>query len=126
MRRMHICEERSSGIDKVVHEAEVFQLPAPNFQATHLRTVATIYGPKPFESMDRDDRVRACYQHAALRHVMGEQMTNPTLRQRFRLPDAKSSIASQIISATIDAGLIKLDETVGSSRKFARYLPFWA
>ena len=28
MRRMHICEEKSSGIDRVVHTAEVYQLPA--------------------------------------------------------------------------------------------------
>jgi ATP-dependent DNA helicase RecG len=32
MRRMNICEEKSSGIDRVVHEAEVFQLPAPDFR----------------------------------------------------------------------------------------------
>jgi ATP-dependent DNA helicase RecG len=31
-----------------------------------------------------------------------------------------------VISATIDANLVKPDEKVGSSRKFARYLPFWA
>ena len=31
MRRVNVCEERGSGIDKVVHWSEVFQLPAPNF-----------------------------------------------------------------------------------------------
>lgn len=29
-------------------------------------------------------------------------------------------------SATIEAGLIKPDQSIGGSRKFARYLPFWA
>ena len=38
----------------------------------------------------------------------------------------KSAIISQIIAATTEAGLIKPDEEVGTSRKFARYLPFWA
>ena len=33
---------------------------------------------------------------------------------------------SQIISATQDGGLIKADEQAGGSRKFARYVPFWA
>jgi predicted HTH transcriptional regulator len=33
MRRMGICEEKSSGIDRVVQAAEVYQLPAPNFHA---------------------------------------------------------------------------------------------
>jgi predicted HTH transcriptional regulator len=126
MRRMGICEEKSSGIDRVIHEAEAFQLPAPDFRASHLRTVVTIFGPKDFEAMDRDDRIRACYQHCTLKWVMGERMTNQSLRDRFKLPEAKSAIISQIIGASIEAGAIKADERVGSSRKYARYLPFWA
>lgn len=126
MRRMRICEEKSSGIDKVVNAAEVYQLPAPDFRVSHRRTLVTIYGPKNFEDMDRDDRVRACYQHCALKWVMSGRMTNQSLRERFHLPEGKSAIVSQVIAATIEAGLIKPDETVGTSRKFARYLPFWA
>lgn len=126
MRRMNICEEKSSGIDRVVQAAEVYQLSAPDFRAGHHRTVVTIYGPKPFEEMDRNDRVRACYQHCALRWVMSERMTNQSLRERFHLAEDKAAIASQVIAATIEAGFIKADESVGGSRKFARYLPFWA
>jgi len=126
MRRMGICEEKSSGIDRVVNAAEVFQLPAPDFRAGHRRTVVSIYGPRPFEDMNREDRVRACYQHCALKWVMSERMTNQSLRERFHLPESKAAIASQVIAATIESGLIKPDEQVGASRKFARYLPFWA
>ncbi len=126
MRRMHICEEKSSGIDRVVRAAEVYQLPAPDFRAGHRRTVVTIYGSKPFDEMDRNDRVRACYQHCVLRWVMSERMTNQSLRERFHLGEDKATIASQIITATIEAGQIKPDESVGRSRKFARYLPNWA
>lgn len=126
MRRMHICEEKSSGIDRVVQEAELFQLPAPNFRVGHRRTIVTIYGPRAFERMSREDRVRACYQHSALKWVMSEHMTNHSLRTRFHLPESKSAIISQVIAATIESGLIKPDEAVGRSRKFARYLPFWA
>lgn len=126
MRRMHICEEKSSGIDLVVQTAEVYQLPAPVFRVGLRRTIVTIFGPRPFEEMDRDDRVRACYQHCALKWVMSERMTNQTLRERFHLPEAKVASISQVISATLEAKLIKLDEKAGGSRKFARYLPFWA
>jgi predicted HTH transcriptional regulator len=126
MRRMGVCEEKSSGIDKVVNAAEVFQLPAPDFRAGHRRTSVTIFGPREFEAMDRDDRIRACYQHCALKWVTSARMTNLTLRRRFNLPERKSATVSQIIAATIDAKLIKPDEKVGSSRRFARYLPFWA
>jgi len=126
MRRMGICEEKSSGIDKVIHAVEMYQLPAPDFRAGHRRTIVTIFGPKDFEDMDRDDRIRACYQHCALKWVMSERMTNQSLRERFHLPESKSAIISQIIAASIEMGAIKPDEKVGASRKFARYLPFWA
>jgi predicted HTH transcriptional regulator len=126
MRRMGICEEKSSGIDRVVQAAEAFQLPAPDFHTGFRRTTVTIYGPRQFEEMDRNDRVRACYQHCALKWVMSERMTNQSLRERFHLGEEKAAIASQVIAATIEAGLIKPDQSVGGSRKFARYLPFWA
>ncbi|GAT32472.1 predicted transcriptional regulator [Terrimicrobium sacchariphilum] len=126
MRRMHICEEKSSGIDRVVQTAEVYQLPAPVFRADFRRTNVVIFGPRSFEEMDRDDRVRACYQHCSLKWVMSEHMTNQTLRERFSLPEAKAATVSQVLSAALEAGVIKLDETSKGSRKFARYLPFWA
>jgi len=126
MRRMGICEEKSSGIDKVVTTIEMYQLPAPAFTVSHQRTVVIICGSRPFDEMLRDARIRACYQHAALKYVMSEPMTNRSLRERFGLPETKSASVSQVISATIDEKLIKPDETAGDSRRMARYLPFWA
>ncbi len=126
MRRMSICEERGSGIDRVVQEAEISQLPPPRFQTDLQRTTVTVYGPQPFDTMDREDRIRACYQHCALKWVLNERMTNQTLRERFGLAEGRAAIASQVISASIDAGMIKPDDSVGASRKYARYLPFWA
>lgn len=126
MRRLGICEEKSSGIDRVVEAAELYQLPAPDFHGGYQRTFVKLFGPRPFDQMDRNDRVRACYQHCALRWVMRERMTNQSLRYRFHLGEDKATITSQVIAATIDAGLIKPDASVGGSRKFARYLPFWA
>ena len=76
--------------------------------------------------MDREARIRACSQHCVLRYVMREAMTNQTLRKRFHLPENKSATVSQVIAAAIEAGHIKLDEQAGTSRKLARYLPFWA
>ena len=126
MRRMSICEEKSSGIDRVVAQAEIYQLPAPEFRVAHNRTVVIVHGPRPFSDMDRNDRIRACYQHCVLRYVMSERMTNQSLRERFGLSEGQSATASQIINATIEAGLIKSDEAVGGSKKYARYLPSWA
>lgn len=94
MRRMGICEEKSSGIDRVVHEAEFYQLPAPDFRVGHRRTIVIIFGPRTFDQMDRVDRVRACYQHCALKWVMSERMTNQSLRERFHLPENKAAVTS--------------------------------
>ena len=126
MRRVNICEERGSGIDRVIFEAEYHQLPPPRFVSDTTRTTVTVYGPEPFESMDREDRIRACYQHCALKWVLNQRMTNQTLRAWFGLAESRAAVASQIIGATIEVGMIKPDDTVGASRKFARYLPFWA
>jgi len=57
---------------------------------------------------------------------MSERMTNQSLRKRFHLSESKAAITSQVIAATIETGMIKPDETVGDSRKFAGYLPFGA
>lgn len=126
MRRFGICEEKSSGIDQVVEAAEIHQLPAPLFLSEYNRTIVVVFGPRSFKKMDRSDRIRACYQHCVLQYVLRRQMSNQTLRERFRLSEGSSNTVSQIITGAIDAGLIKLDPTAASSRKYARYLPVWA
>jgi ATP-dependent DNA helicase RecG len=126
MRRLRICEEKSSGIDKVIQAAEIFQLPAPDFRVNQERTVVTLFGPKDFDDMDREERIRACYQHCALKFVMSERMTNQSLRERFNLPESKATSVSQVIALATQSEMIRLDEKVGASRKFARYVPFWA
>lgn len=126
MRRMGICEEKGSGIDKVVDAAEMFQLPAPDFRAGALRTTVVLFAHQEFGDMSRADRIRACYQHCCLRYVTNRRMSNQSLRERFRLGESSSATVSLIIGATKDVGLIKLDNTETNSTRYARYLPFWA
>lgn len=126
MRRFGICEEKSSGIDRVVETAELLQLPAPDFLVEHQRTVVVIYGPRTFRDMDRSDRVRACYQHCVLQWVLRKKMTNQSLRERFGLSERSGNTISQIISAAVEQGLVKVDPGAPESRKYARYIPKWA
>jgi ATP-dependent DNA helicase RecG len=126
MRRMSICEERSSGVDRIIAAVELYQLPAPHFTTGYRRTLAKIYAAKAFEDMDRDDRIRACYQHCALKHVLAGHMTNQSLRERFGLDASKQALITQVIAAALSTGLIKPDEKVRDSRRYARYIPFWA
>lgn len=125
MRRVGVCEERGSGVDKVVFQTELYQLPAPIFESTDEHTRAVLFAHREFKDMDKDDRVRACYLHACLRYVQRDFMTNTTLRERFGIEDKNSAMASRIIKDTITAGLIRChDETVGSRAR--KYLPWWA
>jgi len=126
MRRLNICEERGSGIDKVIRSIELFQLPAPDFRVSDTHTVAVLYAHKTLRQMDRQDRVRACYQHAALRFVSNDVMTNSSLRDRFGIEQQNYSMASRIIAETVEEGLIRRFDPDSRSKKHARYVPFWA
>ena len=123
MRRMNICEERGSGIKKVIAAVEEYQLPAPDFRTTPQHTVAVLFAPRAFADMDRQERIRACYQHTCLWYVSGKQMTNASLRARLGLEQERYVLATRVIRDTLDAGLIR---QAGGSRKDARYVPFWA
>ena len=125
MRRVGICEERGSGVDKVVFQTEYYQLPAPSFEAPEGSTRAVLFAHKVLNDMDQDDRVRACYLHACLRFVERDPMTNGSLRERFGIEEKNAAIASRIIRDTVEAKMIKpYDPDQG--KKYAKYLPFWA
>lgn len=129
MRRMKICEEAGTGIDKVIEAVEAFQLPAPDFTAITTTqpgfTKATLFAPRKLNDMDSNERIRACYQHACLCLVTGSRMTNSSMRQRFGIEERNAAKASRIIAEALDANLIKpFDPEQG--KKYASYLPFWA
>lgn len=128
MRRFDICEERGSGIDKVVAEIERFQLPAPVFEVPPGATRAILFGRKPLTEMDRSERVHACYLHACLKHVSGESLTNASLRKRFAIKAATSasatSTASRYIREAVAANVIKPVDLQAGRRRM-RYVPFW-
>ena len=125
MRRFRICEERGSGIDKVIAQVEMFQLPAPIFEVPEGFTRVILFAHRPLNEMDKTDRVRACYLHACLRYVQRDFMTNTTLRKRFGIEPKNSAMASRIIRDTLQSGLIRChDESVGA--KARKYLPWWA
>lgn len=125
MRRIGVCEERGSGIDKVVSQTEFYQLPAPLFEVSGDNTRAVLFSHRPLTRMDRDDRIRVCYQHACLKWVGRDFMTNASLRERFGIEKENISMASRYIREAVDANAIKpQDET--APPKIRKYIPFWA
>ena len=126
MRRMKICEEKGSGIDKVIFECELYQLPAPYFISTDVHTKVILYAYKQLRDMDRGDKIRAIYQHACLKWVSNDFMTNQTLRERFRIEQKNYSMASRLIKEGLLEGVIKEADMDSKSKKYAKYLPYWA
>jgi predicted HTH transcriptional regulator len=103
---------------------------APSFRNRRLfaekRTRVTLYSYKPLNDLDKKEKIRACYQHACLKYVSNEKMTNQSLRERFKIDDHNYSIASRIIRDALEEKMIKEDDPENKSRKYACYIPFWA
>lgn len=124
MRRMKMCEEQGSGLDKVVDVVEMFQLPPPLFRAEENSMQVVLYAPRSFADMTQDERVRACYFHAVLKFLSGDKMKNASLCVRLGIDNKKNAAqASAVINKTLEAGLIKVADP---EHPRAGYVPHWA
>jgi predicted HTH transcriptional regulator len=125
MRRANLCEERGSGWDKIASQCEVSQLPAPKIVIYENHTRVILFSRITFGNLTNEEKLWSCYMHACLKQVNGEQMTNATLRERFRVPESNKSAISRLIASAIQEKLIKaLDPDAGP--KYRSYVPFWA
>jgi predicted HTH transcriptional regulator len=123
MRRMKMCEEQGSGLDKVVEQCEVYQLPAPWFRSDDNTTQAVLYGPRSFADMTSDERVRACYFHSVLKFLSGDKMRNASLCARLGIDPKNAAQASVVIGMTLKAKLIR---PADPDHPRAGYVPHWA
>ena len=95
------------------------------FSKDDLFTKGIMYAPMTLRQMDKKDKRRACYQHCCLQYLSGQKKTNESFRGRLNISNENYSMASRIIADTISVGYIKPDEAA-SSKKYAKYVPFWA
>lgn len=126
MRRMRFCEEKGSGLDKVIFYNELYQLPPIQVKVQEHRTTVSLFSYRGLKKLDKKEKIRACYQHACLKYVSNEKMSNESLRDRFNIEAKNAAIASRIIKETFESGLIKDDDPESNSRKHRSYVPFWA
>ncbi len=126
MRRMGICEERGSGIDKVVSMTEIYQLPAPEFAKPLESTKATLFCKRLFKDMSKKDQIRACYFNACLKWVSGEFMTNLSIRERFGIKEENKATASRLIKDAVADGSVKAFDPDAPNRNLMKYVPWWA
>jgi len=123
MRRMGFCEEQGSGLDKVIADVEIFQLPPPLLRDTESSMQVILYAPRAFANMTPEERIRACYQHAILKWLSGDRMKNSSLCDRFGIEKHNAAQATKVITQAHKVGLIK---PADSDHPRAGYVPYWA
>lgn len=123
MRRMRLCEEQGTGIDKVITAVELHQSPPPDFREENNAVRVVLFAPRRFAEMSPEEAIRACYQHAALKYVGGQKMTNSSLRERLGIDDQNAAQASRVIKAALEAKMIR---PADPERPRAGYVPIWA
>lgn len=124
MRRLGVCELRGSGIDRAFDEIETAGLPPISVRIVENSTVVTIFGPRRFADLSKEERIWACYWHACLLAERNEYMNNTSLRKRFRLNDKQYPQVSEVISDAIKLGRIRpLNED--QANRNAKYVPYW-
>jgi predicted HTH transcriptional regulator len=123
MRRMEMCEEQGTGLDKVVISIEVNQLPPPKFQEMDNAMRVILFAPRSFADMTVSERTRACYQHSIIKYLDGDKMKNATLCERFGIDKKNAAQASAVIKKALENKLIKAADP---EHPRGGYEPIWA
>lgn len=125
MRRLRMCEELGTGWDKITISCEIQKLPAPKIELYLDSTKVTLFSEKRFSSFSKEDKLWACYLHACIKHIEGEELTNRSLRERFGLKDSSSGSISRLIADAVNEKFIKPLEP-HTAPKHMKYVPYWA
>jgi ATP-dependent DNA helicase RecG len=126
-RRYGICEERGSGFEKTIRAIELFGLPPLKIEEIENSFRVTIYSPRSFANMTDSERIEAAYQHSIIQYFSPEGgMSNASLRDRFKMHDKQASQISRLIKDALDKGRIKQKDPESDSKKFTKYVPYWA
>lgn len=127
MREMKMCENRGSGIQRLLSENEVHRRSDPEFQVVSNMTKARITGKQDFTSLTLEERIWAVFMHASFRFETGSgYMSNATFRTRYGLNKNKTTLVTNAIGSAIEAEMIKQYDETSQSRRYAKYVPFWA
>jgi len=123
MRRMGMCEEQGTGLDKVIISIELNQLPPPKFQETDNAMRVILFAPRSFAEMTVTERVRACYQHSIIKYLTGDKMKNNTLCERFGIEKKNAAQATKVINKALEMNIIKVADP---EHPRGGYEPIWA
>ncbi len=125
MRKLKFCEEEGTGIDKAVAAMELHGLPPLKFTPSSDFFRVSLFAPKEFNEMEKDERIEAVYQHASLNFVASRKTTNTSIRERFHFDERHSTKVTRLLTEAVEAQRIRLANPKASPRDM-HYLPYWA
>ena len=125
LRRIHICEERGSGFDRIEEAMASAGLPSPLVETGEGFTRIRLFWYPSFSAWNEEERIRTLYMATCLKYIESEPVTNNTIRTRYGLSSSNSAIVSRYLKAAMDRNLVRiLDNSVGT--KARQYIPYWA
>jgi ATP-dependent DNA helicase RecG len=125
LRQLGICEERGHGMDAVVMQIEMHQLPPYRCRVGTRHTTVVLSRYKPLKDLSPEERVSAVYQHCVLRYVTNQITNNESLRERFKIDKKNSAIASRLLGEAVTMQRIRPSDA-NAATKLMRYVPYWA
>lgn len=125
MRRMGFCEEKRSGMDKALASIEQYQLPPIKYRVSDIRTTIILSEYKTWSETSKEERIQACYQHACLKYLSNEMLTNKSFRERMGVAEKNYTAVSGVIKEALERGLIKVGTPDGTNRRDIAYVPIW-
>ncbi len=125
MRRLKMCEELGSGWDRIALECELKRLPAPKIVLYEENTKVILFSELPFANIPQEEKLWSCYLHACIKYVMGERMTNLSLRNRMHVEEKNKAAISRLISEAMKENLIKPFDK-DTAPRYMSYIPIWA
>lgn len=125
MRRMGFCEEKGSGMDKALASIEQYQLPPIKYRVSDIRTTIILSEYKTWSETSKEERIQACYQHACLKYLSNEMLTNKFFRERMGVAEKNYTAVSGVIKEALERGLIKVGTPDGTNRRDIAYVPIW-
>lgn len=125
LRRIHVCEERGSGFDRMEEAMASMKLPSPLVETGENFTRIRLFWYPSFTFWNDDDRIRTIYMTACLKYIESETVTNNVIRERLGLNRSSSAVVSRYLKEVVGHGLLRIRDE-GAGTKARQYVPYWA
>ena len=118
-----ICYVKQADVEQA--GVEEYQLPPIKYRVSDIRTTVILSEYKGWAGTTKEERIQACYQHACLKYMLNEMMTNKSFRERMGVDEKNYPMVSIVIREAVKKGLIKVGTPEGTNRRDVAYIPSW-